>query len=456
MNDITNNNNNNNNNDFDEDWEEWDGNSPFWHHCVAGSVAGFAEHTLIYPLDTVRTHMQVCSSCPNVNNASSGTTNNALNGSKGFIGNMISNTITNNNINNNSVQRRNRMMKPGTAPSSSSSTTTTAFIRNLSSSWVHPNPTSATATATTTTSTASSLVRSSKAVSSTSPTGLLQTIQYLVNEQAAVAAKSTTTTTVTTATKSGAGGLVRLFRGIQTMVVGCIPAHAVYFSSYEATKSTLKNHWYGDMIAGGIASIGHDVIMTPLDTIKQRMQLGHYNGIGQAYKQMIQNEGGYISLYRSFPITLITNVPYGMIMVGVNEYLKEQWCADGETKLSLQTTLAASSIAGFVASGCTTPLDRIKTSLQTQTLQPACRTTTTAAGTVLKGIDCPLTTNNNNGNSSIVIRNWHEAMTKILKEEGGVGLFRGIIPRVLSHTPAIAISWTSYETAKQLLSNNFS
>jgi len=43
---------------LDEDWEEWDGRSPFWAHCVAGSLAGVAEHAAIYPLDTVRTHIQ--------------------------------------------------------------------------------------------------------------------------------------------------------------------------------------------------------------------------------------------------------------------------------------------------------------------------------------------------------------------------------------------------------------
>jgi predicted protein tyrosine phosphatase len=26
-----------------EDWEEWDGRSPFWIHCVAGSLAGVTE-----------------------------------------------------------------------------------------------------------------------------------------------------------------------------------------------------------------------------------------------------------------------------------------------------------------------------------------------------------------------------------------------------------------------------
>ena len=53
----------------DADWEEWDGNSPFWIHCVAGSFAGVVEHVMVYPLDTVRTHIQVCASCIQRNQA---------------------------------------------------------------------------------------------------------------------------------------------------------------------------------------------------------------------------------------------------------------------------------------------------------------------------------------------------------------------------------------------------
>ena len=45
----------------DLEWEEWDSStSPlsFFHHCLAGSFAGVAEHTLLYPLDTVKTCWQ--------------------------------------------------------------------------------------------------------------------------------------------------------------------------------------------------------------------------------------------------------------------------------------------------------------------------------------------------------------------------------------------------------------
>jgi Pyruvate/2-oxoacid:ferredoxin oxidoreductase delta subunit len=45
------------------DWEEWNPKqSSFVHHMIAGSVAGIAEHTVMFPVDTVKTHVQ-CLTC---------------------------------------------------------------------------------------------------------------------------------------------------------------------------------------------------------------------------------------------------------------------------------------------------------------------------------------------------------------------------------------------------------
>jgi hypothetical protein len=41
----------------------------------------------------------------------------------------------------------------------------------------------------------------------------------------------------------------------------------------------------------------------------------------------------------------------------------------------------------------------------------------------------------------------------IFKEEGYKGFLRGLTPRMLQHAPAVAISWTTYETMKKLLSS---
>ena len=52
---------------------------------------------------------------------------------------------------------------------------------------------------------------------------------------------------------SGAGGFKRLWRGVQAMFLGCIPAHALYFSSYEIIKSMCT-----DQQGGGIMMTSND------------------------------------------------------------------------------------------------------------------------------------------------------------------------------------------------------
>lgn len=51
--------------DSDEDieWEEWKpGQISFYHHMLAGSIAGLAEHITLFPVDTIKTNLQ-CEKC---------------------------------------------------------------------------------------------------------------------------------------------------------------------------------------------------------------------------------------------------------------------------------------------------------------------------------------------------------------------------------------------------------
>lgn len=49
--------------DQDLEWEEWDPKRiSFVHHMIAGSCAGLAEHISIFPIDTLKTHIQ-CERC---------------------------------------------------------------------------------------------------------------------------------------------------------------------------------------------------------------------------------------------------------------------------------------------------------------------------------------------------------------------------------------------------------
>jgi solute carrier family 25 iron transporter 28/37 len=51
--------------DIDLEWEEWRAEDiSFIHHMVAGSLAGLAEHVTMFPIDTLKTHLQ-CERCIN-------------------------------------------------------------------------------------------------------------------------------------------------------------------------------------------------------------------------------------------------------------------------------------------------------------------------------------------------------------------------------------------------------
>eukprot|EP00611_Tribonema_gayanum_P014330 TRINITY_DN2567_c0_g1_i3.p1 TRINITY_DN2567_c0_g1~~TRINITY_DN2567_c0_g1_i3.p1 ORF type:complete len:262 (-),score=60.70 TRINITY_DN2567_c0_g1_i3:475-1260(-) len=173
----------------DLDWEDWSGEGNFVHHMLAGSIAGITEHTVMFPVDTIKTHIQCMRECP---------------------------------------ERQ-------------------AGARVLE----------------------------------------------MVRGQ----------------------GMLRLWRGVGTMFMGCVPAHAAYFSVLEASKSRFGANAGGHKpvaaaAAGGLATVFHDAFMTPMDVIKQRLQLGYYRGIGDCVRTIVRTEGAR-ALYRSFPTTLFMNIPYG-------------------------------------------------------------------------------------------------------------------------------------------------
>lgn len=391
----------------DLEWEEWDGSIPFWTHCLAGGIAGIAEHTLLYPIDTVKTHMQsYCAACPH--------------------------------------QAAPRVISSAAAASSASTHLRSAG-EGLQSS------------------------------TGSSPLGMWRTLTHLVYTDASSRSAAELTAPPsppnysytqriqhTTAVVAGlddvaavgrSPSLARLFRGIQTMVVGCAPAHALYFSSYEIIKQffTTSHHGnnknqhlstVGSMAAGATATFFHDSIMTPLDTIKQRLQLGHYDGkMMTAFRSIVQTEG-IPGLYRSLGITLGTNVPYGMLTVTINEKFREV-LSENTTCSPTQIFMASGCGAGCIASAVTTPLDRIKTRLQVQTMGAIVDAMCTAAH---QPRPCAVV-----AAQQARYHGFWDAYGSIVKEEGYRGLWRGTLPRVISQTPAVAISWTAYETVKRWL-----
>lgn len=79
-------------------------------------------------------------------------------------------------------------------------------------------------------------------------------------------------------------GVLRLWRGVSAMFAGCIPAHAAYFSLFESMKVAVGADKPGHYplraaLCGASATLVHDLMMTPFDVVKQRMQLGYHRSV---------------------------------------------------------------------------------------------------------------------------------------------------------------------------------
>lgn len=231
-------------------------------------------------------------------------------------------------------------------------------------------------------------------------------------------------------------GPLALWRGVSSVVMGAGPAHAIYYLVFESTKTTLCNRWYNldntivtterypliAAVSGVAATITSDALMTPFDVIKQRMQntSAKSSSVSNGLKvcSHIHHTEGFKAFFISYPTTLILSIPFAALNFGIYEFSSDVLNPD-----QIYNPLAhciAGGISGAFAAALTTPLDVIKTALQTQSVKA----------------------------------NGFFAAIRALHDQGGSKVFlRGLRPRVVFNVPATAISWTAYEMAKAYLMN---
>ncbi|CDK27931.1 unnamed protein product [Kuraishia capsulata CBS 1993] len=255
-----------------------------------------------------------------------------------------------------------------------------------------------------------------------------------------------------------------LWRGVSSVVVGSGPAHALYFLVFESTKTHLcewtlglntkklvtnENHPLIAAVSGIAATIASDALMTPFDVIKQRMQAsskflrqsasstpkpvspannviaaatGPNIHLLEVTKHMYKNEG-LASFYVSYPATLMMNIPFAALNFGIYEYISS--VLNPSHAYDPMLHCIAGGVSGAFAAAVTTPLDCVKTALQTRSLS--------------------------RDPNIVNAKGFKDAATAIWKANGYAGFVRGLRPRVVFNVPSTAISWTAYEMAKAYL-----
>lgn len=221
-----------------------------------------------------------------------------------------------------------------------------------------------------------------------------------------------------------------LYRGIWAMGLGAGPAHAVYFSFYEVSKKYLSrgnpNNSVAHAVSGVCATVASDAVFTPMDMVKQRLQIGNgtYKGVWDCVGRVMREEG-FGAFYASYRTTVLMNAPFTAVHFATYEAVKRglrevspERVEEEEGWLVYATAGAA---AGGLAAVVTTPLDVVKTQLQ---CQGVCGCDRFKSGSI------------------------SDVFRTILKKDGYRGLARGWLPRMLFHAPAAAICWSTYETVK--------
>lgn len=245
-------------------------------------------------------------------------------------------------------------------------------------------------------------------------------------------------------------GFFSMWKGVTSVLYGCIPAHAVYFSVYELSKKSFKIesnnnlYFFSTSLTGIIATACHDCIMTPMDVVKQRIQLTRKLSPLRMMAYINHTEG-VIGLYRSLPITLVMNVPQAALFMTFYENFKSYLFKDGN--VTMLGYFGCAGLAGAISSGLTTPMDVIKTRLQTQTEQSS----VLYNDSLQKYSRCVKPECDENGCRKPRYCTIRGTIELIIKQDGYSAFFRGIIPRMMFVLPGAAVSWSTYEYIKGII-----
>lgn len=231
-----------------------------------------------------------------------------------------------------------------------------------------------------------------------------------------------------------AGGFKNVYRGIQPVLLGSMPASALFFISYEKVKVLLEQTELVKSKGQSMQAVSHVIaasfgefmactIRAPYEVVKIRSQTSTSSKVNplSILKHTLAHEGLF-GLYRGFWSTVLRDFPFSAVEFPIWEKLK----SSHRDRLNRQPNAFESalygSIAGAIAAIVTTPVDVAKTRI-------------VLAGQAEK----------------MASGNMLTALQEIAKEKGIRGLFAGVVPRTLWMAVGGFLFLGSYEKVLRII-----
>ena len=166
---------------------------------------------------------------------------------------------------------------------------------------------------------------------------------------------------------AAADGVRGLYRGYTLCLTASAPANALYFGSYRASRRTMGDSVPAgarDFLAGLSAECIASLLWTPLDVLKQRMQVGPTDLGTMGATRDACSAVGVVGLWRGYFAGLAVWGPFSATYFAAYEALRRAMGSGDEKEASAKESIPAGLGAGASAALLTQPLDCAKTRIQ--------------------------------------------------------------------------------------------
>jgi len=220
-------------------------------------------------------------------------------------------------------------------------------------------------------------------------------------------------------------GVKGLWRGSSAAASRAMVGAGLYFSTLEELKKLLGvSSFKAHSLAAGSTRFIVTSLCLPFSVVKTRMEAPEcreYPSFRQAILSIVKTEG-IKGFFKGLIPTLVRDVPYSAMGYGLyEEYIKLWKALTGLERDNKVVTILAGACAGTSATVITHPCDILKTRFQFAQV-------------------------------STIKQNQYTGMFQAFKsiylEEGVLGFFRGMGPRLSKRVLSFPLAWTIYEQLK--------